>query len=111
VRYINNYFVEKICGFLAATHIPKSSESLFVSLQRVHCRFDLAFQFRVVYTFNALFFHFYVPELENRVPYRLPFSSAYMEDKSAKRFSFNNFFQNFIMFMDRRQVCVYSFVI
>ncbi|QCE07260.1 hypothetical protein DEO72_LG9g2277 [Vigna unguiculata] len=27
-----------------------------------------------------------------------------MEDKSAKRFSFNNFFQNSIMFMDRRQV-------
>ena len=64
MRYINNYFLEKICGFLAATHIPKSSESLFVSLQRVHCRFDLAFQFRVVYTFSGFVFHFYVPELE-----------------------------------------------
>jgi len=64
VRYINNYFLEKICGFLAATHIPKSSESLFVSLQRVHCIFDLAFQFRVVYTFSDFVFHFYVPELE-----------------------------------------------
>ena len=126
-------FVEKICGFLAAMHIPKNSEGLFVSLQRLHCnfhlpfqfpknseglfvslqrlhcRFNLPFQFRVVFTLSALVFHFYVSESEDRVPYRLPFSSACMEDKGAKRFSFNNFFQNSIMFMDRRQVCVYSF--
>ncbi|QCD94603.1 hypothetical protein DEO72_LG5g2688 [Vigna unguiculata] len=62
-----------------------------------------ALQFRVVFTLSALVFHFYVSESEDRVPYRLPFSSACMEDKGAKRFSFNNFFQNSIMFMDRRQ--------